>query len=279
MECEDVHLYPARNTRSDIIIGNNPGAFMTDVDPDVVLACEFSEYPDVVATHLLDEEPKAEELFIGQQFVAHDGNRNILPIAFAIVESENFESCEFFLSNLRRHVVKQDNIYLILDRSKGLLAGVMRSRVPWRQRLARIEAQMSSLPKNHRLCQWLGSMEKWQWSQSYDDGFRYGQMTTNLVKAVNLVLRRTHHLPIFVIFLATFYRLTTLMPKMGLRQVKQIEVGHIYVEGVRKAMKVNANKGWRMNTELYSRDLETFRVQEHVNCHSGLPPRLYAVDL
>ncbi|XP_016700025.1 uncharacterized protein [Gossypium hirsutum] len=34
-----------------------------------------------------------------------------------------------------------------------------------------------------------------------------------------------------------------------------------------------------MNAELYSRDLETFRVQEYIGRRSGLPPRSYAVDL
>ncbi|XP_016700027.1 uncharacterized protein [Gossypium hirsutum] len=135
---------------------------------------------------------------------------------------ECFESWEFFLINLRRHVVREDNICLISDRSKGLLAAIRRSGVPWRsvyyiqhiaanfhrdyknkdwknefvnmayeleprrfrQRFARLESQMSSLPTNLRT--WLGSMENWQWTQSYDEGFQYGQMTTNLVEAATL---------------------------------------------------------------------------------------------
>ncbi|PPD76180.1 hypothetical protein GOBAR_DD26900 [Gossypium barbadense] len=28
-------------------------------------------------------------------------------------------------------------------------------------------------------------MEPWQWAQSFDKGFRYGQMTTNLVEGIN----------------------------------------------------------------------------------------------
>ncbi|PPE00050.1 hypothetical protein GOBAR_DD02942 [Gossypium barbadense] len=86
------------------------------------------------------------------------------------------------------------------------------------------------------------------------------EMTTNLVEAVNSVLRRTRHLPIYVVFSATFYRLATLMPKMGLKQAKQIEAGHVYIEVVQKAM-------------------ATFRVQEYIGRYLGLPPRSYAVDL
>ncbi|PPE01359.1 hypothetical protein GOBAR_DD01603 [Gossypium barbadense] len=78
---------------------------------------------------------------------------------------------------------------------------------------------------------------------------------------------------------ATFYRLATLMPRMGLRQAKQIEAGHVYVEAVRKAMVVNSQRAQIMNVELYSCDLETFRVQEYIGHRSGLPPKSYAVDL
>ncbi|KAK5784329.1 hypothetical protein PVK06_038852 [Gossypium arboreum] len=65
--------------------------------------------------------------------VTQDGNLDVIPITFAIVESKNFEYWEFFLSNLRRHVVRQDNVCLISDRSTRLVvvvrcSGVLRSR-------------------------------------------------------------------------------------------------------------------------------------------------------
>ncbi|PPD73774.1 hypothetical protein GOBAR_DD29306 [Gossypium barbadense] len=106
----------------------------------------------------------------------------------------------------------------------------------FRQRFVRLESQMSSLPTN--LWTWLGSIENWQWTQSYDEGFRYGQMTTNL-----------------------------------------IEVGHMYIEAIRKAMAVNSRRAQTMNAEMYSSDLETFQVQEYIGRHSGLLPRSYAVGL
>lgn len=36
--------------------------------------------------------------------VAQNGNRNIFPIAFALVEGETREAWSFFLRNLRMHV-------------------------------------------------------------------------------------------------------------------------------------------------------------------------------
>ncbi|KAK5771811.1 hypothetical protein PVK06_048055 [Gossypium arboreum] len=157
-----------------------------------------------------------------------DGNKNVLPIVFAIVDKENMESWEFFLTNLRMYVIGNDNICIISDKGKGLIAAIRHSGVPWRsvycirhiaanfhrnyknpdwkrqfvkidcnlyflntyttyelephifrQRMTRLESDMEG-QMNTSLRQWLGTMESWQWAQSFDEGFRYGQMTTNL---------------------------------------------------------------------------------------------------
>ena len=105
---------------------------------------------------------------------------------------------------------------------------------------------------NPSLRQWLGSMEPWKWTQCFDEGYQYGQMTTNLVEAINSVLRRTLHLPISAIFSVKFYRLATLMLKIGLKQAKQLEAGHVHVEKIRDAMKENAQRARSTNAELYS---------------------------
>ncbi|XP_016195759.1 uncharacterized protein LOC107636785 [Arachis ipaensis] len=52
--------------------------------------------------------------------IAQDGNSNILPIAFALVEGENAESWTYFLTNLRRHVTPQLSILVISDRHNSI---------------------------------------------------------------------------------------------------------------------------------------------------------------
>ncbi|XP_057738187.1 uncharacterized protein LOC130955364 [Arachis stenosperma] len=49
-----------------------------------------------------------------------DGNSNILPIPFALVEGENADSWSFFLSNLQSHVTPQEGILVISDRHNGI---------------------------------------------------------------------------------------------------------------------------------------------------------------
>ncbi|XP_017613501.1 uncharacterized protein LOC108458602 [Gossypium arboreum] len=170
--------------------------------------------------------------------VAQDSNGNVLPIAFAIVESENSKSSKGLVAAIRQSEVPWRSVYCIRHiaanfhnqyknkdwRKRIVNMGYKLEAHRFRHKLARLETDMAG--SNPPLRQWLGSMEPWQWAQCFDEGYRYGQMTTNLVEAINSILRHTRHLPISAVFSATFSRLTTLMPKMGLKQAKQLEAGH-----------------------------------------------------
>ncbi|XP_057755337.1 uncharacterized protein LOC130974475 [Arachis stenosperma] len=59
--------------------------------------------------------------------VSQDGNNNIVPIAFAIVEGETSDAWHFFLSNLRQHVVTRDGVGLISDRHDSIRSAIERS--------------------------------------------------------------------------------------------------------------------------------------------------------
>ncbi|RYQ95773.1 hypothetical protein Ahy_B08g091128 [Arachis hypogaea] len=57
--------------------------------------------------------------------IAQDGNSNILPIVFAVVEGETKEAWLFFLSYLREHVTLQPSILVISNRHKPENAGTI----------------------------------------------------------------------------------------------------------------------------------------------------------
>ncbi|XP_025679552.1 uncharacterized protein [Arachis hypogaea] len=63
--------------------------------------------------------------------VAQDGNQNIVPIAFAIVEDETADAWEFFLNNLRKYVVTLDGIGIISNRHNSIDAAIARSNSAW----------------------------------------------------------------------------------------------------------------------------------------------------
>ncbi|XP_016199073.2 uncharacterized protein LOC107640037 [Arachis ipaensis] len=63
--------------------------------------------------------------------VAQDGNQNIVPIAFALVEGETADAWHFFLRNLRMHIVRKDGVGMISDRHESIRAAVNRSGGDW----------------------------------------------------------------------------------------------------------------------------------------------------
>lgn len=52
--------------------------------------------------------------------VAQDGNNNVFPIAYALVEAETEAAWSFFLKHLRTHVAPQRDLCLISDRHASI---------------------------------------------------------------------------------------------------------------------------------------------------------------
>ena len=59
---------------------------------------------------------------------------------------------------------------------------------------------------NEKCVHFLNKVEKEKWTQAYDKGFRYGCMTTNIVKSINWVFKRGCMLPITTLVQLTFYK-------------------------------------------------------------------------
>ncbi|XP_016165300.1 uncharacterized protein LOC107607919 [Arachis ipaensis] len=57
--------------------------------------------------------------------IAQDGNSNILPVAFGLVEGKNTDSWKFFLSHLRHHVTPQAGILVISDHHNAIKAALL----------------------------------------------------------------------------------------------------------------------------------------------------------
>ncbi|RYQ89458.1 hypothetical protein Ahy_B09g096091 isoform A [Arachis hypogaea] len=154
--------------------------------------------------------------------VSQDGNNNIVPIAFAIVEGETSDAWHFFLSNLRQHVVTRDGVGLISDRHESINAAVERSngawspprafhmfcirhiesnflrkfKAPYLQKLVvnigysrtvrEYEVRYQRLrERGEAYTNWLNRIPREQYALAFDGGYRWGHMTTNLVECIN----------------------------------------------------------------------------------------------
>ncbi|XP_057747930.1 uncharacterized protein LOC130967126 [Arachis stenosperma] len=158
--------------------------------------------------------------------IAQDGNSNILPVGFALVEGENAESWTFFLSNLRQHVTPQPGLLVISDRHNGIKAALEAPDGGWlppsayrafcirhvaanfaltfkgkdARRLlvnaayAKTEVEFDYWfdilrSEDPTMCEWANRIDYSLWTQHRDEGRRFGHMTTNISECVNSILK------------------------------------------------------------------------------------------
>ncbi|KAL0310539.1 UNVERIFIED_CONTAM: hypothetical protein Sangu_2348600 [Sesamum angustifolium] len=176
--------------------------------------------------------------------VTLDANQQVLPLAFALVDEESLASWRWFLQMLAKHLLPNDDdqVCLISDRHSGLISAI--NYVPafkfprgvhqfclrhvcsnfnkkfnnirlkdlcWRagaevnaRKFERIMTEIREL--NEEAYNWLGMIDKTQWTLSHDSGWRTGILTTNMSECVNGVLKGARRLPIVAIVQITFHR-------------------------------------------------------------------------
>ncbi|KAL0414096.1 UNVERIFIED_CONTAM: hypothetical protein Sradi_1611300 [Sesamum radiatum] len=124
---------------------------------------------------------------------AMDGNQQVLPLAFAIVDDESTSSWKWFLTLLSRHVIRgRRGVCLISDRHPGIIKAV------------REGSDFVSPHGAHRYC--LRHINKKKWTASHDGGWRTGILTTNMSECINGVLKGARRLPLTAIVEITLVR-------------------------------------------------------------------------
>ncbi|XP_025703925.1 uncharacterized protein [Arachis hypogaea] len=231
--------------------------------------------------------------------VAKDGNSNILPISFAIVESESTESWSFFLTNLRRHVTPQDGLLVISDRSQAIKAALAFDDSGWhpprafhdycirhmtvnfmsRFKLAEgkrylINAAYSPSQAGFEwymdvlrgvslaMADWAGHFRKEIWLQHCDSGRRFSHMTTNLSECINAVLKGTRYLPISAVIRITYERLQKLFVTKGREAQSQLVAGNRFSQRLLVAIEKNRKGIPKMHVTHCDRWASVFVVEE-----------------
>ncbi|XP_016178188.1 uncharacterized protein LOC107620565 [Arachis ipaensis] len=231
--------------------------------------------------------------------IAQDGNSNILPIAFALVEGKNAESWSFFLSNLREHVTPQEGILVISDRHNGIKAALEALETGWlpprafraycirhvvanfaltfkgkdSRRLlvnvayAKTEAEFYywfdiMRTENPAMCDWANRMEYDKWTQHEDAGRRFGHMTTNISECVNSVLKGTRNLPVTSLVKSTYGRLAQLFVVRGQTAEAQLGSGHEFCQALVKSIDRNLRDSRCFTVTLYDRQQSEYTVAE-----------------
>ncbi|XP_020970082.1 uncharacterized protein LOC110268336 [Arachis ipaensis] len=231
--------------------------------------------------------------------IAQDGNNNILPVAFALVERENTDSWYFFLTNLRRHVATRPGVLLISDRHAAIKAALEREGCGWKHNVYCVRHIASNFAtsfkskeaKRHlvnaaysktqeqsqyylelissedpvtspQMMEWIRGLEPPKWLQHLDEGQRYGHMTTNLSECINSVLKGTKNLPVCAIVKSYYYRLNELFVMKGRQAQAQVASGQVFSQFLQKAILANLEGIPQMLVTSYDRATTKFTVDE-----------------
>ncbi|XP_020989529.1 uncharacterized protein LOC110276761 [Arachis duranensis] len=197
--------------------------------------------------------------------VAQDGNQNFVPIAFALVEGETVDAWHFFLRNLQMHVVRKDGVGMISDQHESIQVAENCSRGDWQPPKAWwmfcIRHIGSNFPRafkvphlqklvvnigysrtveeyniNYKKLEeqdeaygrWCDAIGLRHWILAFDEGHRWGHMTTNLVECINSVLKGVHNLPVLALVRATYYRLNELFTRKSVETHEHKRAGFTY---------------------------------------------------
>ena len=150
--------------------------------------------------------------------MATDGNNEVYPLAFAVVESESTETWGWFLACLLINVMDQTNLCIIFDRHRGIQScfddttkgylqlplthhryclhhlvsnvntnfnSVALKNLVWKavtaNQVRKFENTMDCIKNvNPDAYDYLKEVDKEKWTLVHDHGHRYGAMTTNL---------------------------------------------------------------------------------------------------
>ncbi|XP_057730561.1 uncharacterized protein LOC130945883 [Arachis stenosperma] len=208
--------------------------------------------------------------------IAQDGNSNILPVAFALVEGENAESWAFFLSHLRQHVTLQSDLLVISNRHNEIKAALEALNGGWlppaayhifcirhvaanfaltfkgkdARRLlvnaiyAKTEVEFDYWfdilrSEDPAMCEWANRIEYSLWTQHRDEGRRFGHTMTNISECVNSILKGVRNLPVCSLVKATYGRLAELFVRKGREAEAQLRTGQQFSQHLVKCIEAN----------------------------------------
>ncbi|VFQ95842.1 unnamed protein product [Cuscuta campestris] len=159
-----------------------------------------------------------------------DANRQIVPLAFGICDTESKETRMWFLTNVKRALTERSNLYIISDRHEGIIYAVeqvfpsvshgycsehilrnIKSKfrgksevIQWKFRGAARAATVKEFEEylqllddeDPRIREYLNKIGNSKWSRCHSDKSRYSSMTSNLAESLNNVNNSAREFPV-----------------------------------------------------------------------------------
>ncbi|XP_072072106.1 uncharacterized protein [Arachis hypogaea] len=159
--------------------------------------------------------------------ITQDGNANILPIAFAIVEDRHksidnalnaegslWKPPHAFQTFCTRHIAAN---FMTHFKNKDLNKVLINAAyAKWQREFAHYFGCLRG--RNVAITNWLEEMPRSQWAQYADDGRQFGHMTTNISECINVVMKGSRNLPITALVKSSYFHLGEIFARKGSEQ-------------------------------------------------------------
>ncbi|RYQ90559.1 hypothetical protein Ahy_B09g096608 [Arachis hypogaea] len=174
--------------------------------------------------------------------IIHDGNTNILPIAFVVIKGETREAWSIFLTYLRKQITPQPYILVISNKYNSIDSTLNTEGNGWQapaafqafcaqhvaanfmkhfknQDLKKVLVNTTCLKsctefthycdwiraKNQAIVNWLDEMARLHKAQYTDEDRRFGNTTKNISKCINAIMKAMRYPPISSLVKSTYF--------------------------------------------------------------------------
>ncbi|RYR73297.1 hypothetical protein Ahy_A02g007649 isoform I [Arachis hypogaea] len=181
--------------------------------------------------------------------VAQDGNQNIVPIAFALVEVNHsggdWQPPRAWWMFRIRHIG-----------SNFLRAFKSRMMEEYNINYKRLEE------RGEAYARWCDAIGLRHWVLAFDEGHRWGHMTTNFVECINSVLKGARNLPVLALVRATYYRLNELFTQKSAESHERKRAGYTYSVFAQQRIEASMQQAGNIVVHRFDRRNEVFEVHE-----------------
>ncbi|RYR76204.1 hypothetical protein Ahy_A01g000811 [Arachis hypogaea] len=204
--------------------------------------------------------------------------------------------------NLQRHVVQKDGVDMISDRHESIRAVVncsggdwQPSRAWWMFCIRHIDSNFLRAFKVLHLqklvvnigysrtveeyninykrleergeayAQWCDAIGLRHWVLAFDDGHRWGHITTNLVDCINSVLTGARNLPVLALVRATYYWINELFMRKSVETHEHKRARFTYSVFAQQQIEANMQRVGNIVVHRFDRQNEIFEVREMPN--------------
>ncbi|KAL8110143.1 hypothetical protein AgCh_026022 [Apium graveolens] len=229
---------------------------------------------------------------------AIDGFNHILSVAFAIVEGENAASWSWFMERLKNKVViRRRDVCVISDRHKGIISVMNNPELGWcephshhrfcsrhlaanfrkefrkdkiKERIVPLCSQITGpkftlhwnplIAAEPRAQQWFDDKPLSRCFFAFDEGKRFGIMTTNMAESWNNAIKVARKLPITALVKTIFHKLVAYLYQRRIEVEKQCVDGNLFTLHANKMLNRWKESASGHHVTVFDRDSWIFSV-------------------